>query len=228
MWLWKSGAELCRVSTHPPRKTDLCGKVYCVTLHPVIRGHSIGCSDKLFTNMIRECVPQLHTDSNSPTPAHFQASRLMGDKQLNSSVEKASTQEVESVVTARTPVVFEEYLHYAALQRRAELIDPKAETSGNQAPAKRDGIAWLSKMSDHKGTNVNIDPNREHVDIPMTAEEEERAAASRSMRLASWVSIFYLITTDILGPFNAPFAISQVGWVPGKKVFFIYHVFQKC
>ncbi|KNZ72606.1 N amino acid transport system protein [Termitomyces sp. J132] len=35
------------------------------------------------------------------------------------------------------------------------------------------------------------------------------------MRAASWSSIFYLITTDILGPFNAPFAISQVGWVPG-------------
>lgn len=142
----------------------------------------------------------------------------MDDKQLNSSTEKSSTQEVESVVTARASVVFEEYLHYAALQRQAESIDPKAEASGNQAPAKRDRIAWLKKMSDHKGTNVNIDPNKEHVEIPMTAEEEERAAASRSMRLASWISIFYLITTDILGPFNAPFAISQVGWVPGKSL----------
>ncbi|KIJ93769.1 hypothetical protein K443DRAFT_111538 [Laccaria amethystina LaAM-08-1] len=49
----------------------------------------------------------------------------------------------------------------------------------------------------------------------MTQDEEERANASRALRLASWASVFYLITTDILGPFNAPFAISQVGWVPG-------------
>jgi hypothetical protein len=30
-------------------------------------------------------------------------------------------------------------------------------------------------------------------------------------------SVFYLITTDILGPFNALFVISQTGWVPGTK-----------
>jgi hypothetical protein len=38
--------------------------------------------------------------------------------------------------------------------------------------------------------------------------------ASQALRF-SWASVFYLITTDILGPLNAPFAISQTGWVPG-------------
>ena len=46
----------------------------------------------------------------------------------------------------------------------------------------------------------------------------------------SWFAIFYLITTDILGPFNAPFAFSQVGYVPGAilyvvstyRLFFVY------
>ncbi|CAA7271203.1 unnamed protein product [Cyclocybe aegerita] len=55
----------------------------------------------------------------------------------------------------------------------------------------------------------------------MTADEEERANASRALRLAGWGSIFYLITTDILGPFNAPYAISQVGWVPGVVLYFV-------
>jgi hypothetical protein len=50
---------------------------------------------------------------------------------------------------------------------------------------------------------------------PPTADELERKNASRALRLASWASVFYLITTDILGPFNVPFAISQTGWVPG-------------
>jgi len=44
------------------------------------------------------------------------------------------------------------------------------------------------------------------------------------LRLANWASIFYLITTDILGPFNAPFAISQVGWVPGIVLYFVMGV----
>lgn len=47
-------------------------------------------------------------------------------------------------------------------------------------------------------------------------DDTERMNAARALRLASWASAFYLITTDILGPFNAPFAISQVGWVPGQ------------
>ena len=42
--------------------------------------------------------------------------------------------------------------------------------------------------------------------------------------LHSWAAIFYLITTDILGPFNAPFAFSQVGYVPGA----VLYVVSKC
>ena len=37
----------------------------------------------------------------------------------------------------------------------------------------------------------------------------------------SWAAIFYLITTDILGPFNAPFAFSQVGYVPGAVLYIV-------
>ncbi len=142
----------------------------------------------------------------------------MEDKKVDLSVEKSSTPEAESIANTREPVPFEEYLYYAVLQRHAESIDPGTETSGtdSQTPAKPDET-WLSKMTDHKGPNVNVDPHKKHPEILMTQEEEERAAASRSMRLASWISVFYLITTDILGPFNAPFAISQVGWVPGRS-----------
>ncbi|EEB98558.1 hypothetical protein MPER_01911, partial [Moniliophthora perniciosa FA553] len=42
-------------------------------------------------------------------------------------------------------------------------------------------------------------------------DKEELLAAQRALRTATWISIFFLITTDILGPFNAPFAFSQVG-----------------
>jgi hypothetical protein len=102
-------------------------------------------------------------------------------------------------------VAFEDFLHYAALQRLEEEGPKPAGSTLN----------WFYRLSEHKGKNVNVDVS-EAKSIPMTEDDEERANASRALRLASWASIFYLITTDILGPFNAPFAISQVGWVPGE------------
>ncbi|KAG5341103.1 hypothetical protein C0989_011556 [Termitomyces sp. Mn162] len=109
----------------------------------------------------------------------------------------------EEVCNNRSPsdIIFEEYLHYAAVQRRLE-----DGSQGIDAPGRRGWIARLSK-------NLNVDV-RDTKD-PNVVENSERINASRAMRAASWSSIFYLITTDILGPFNAPFAISQVGWVPG-------------
>lgn len=105
------------------------------------------------------------------------------------------------------PTVFEDYLHYAAKQRLEEDlrlgITPQESTS------------WFSRLSSHKGPNVNVKV-AEVRDLPMTVLQEEDARASRALRLAGWMSIFYLITTDILGPFSAPFAISQVGWVTGE------------
>ncbi|OJJ48146.1 hypothetical protein ASPZODRAFT_112721 [Penicilliopsis zonata CBS 506.65] len=52
--------------------------------------------------------------------------------------------------------------------------------------------------------------------------ETEWERAQRATRTATWGSIFYLITTDILGPTNVPWAISQMGYGPG---FALYTVF---
>ncbi|KAI0094160.1 transmembrane amino acid transporter protein-domain-containing protein [Irpex rosettiformis] len=51
--------------------------------------------------------------------------------------------------------------------------------------------------------------------------DEDLINARRALRTASWFAVFYLITTDILGPFNAPFAFSQVGYVPGVILYLI-------
>jgi hypothetical protein len=33
------------------------------------------------------------------------------------------------------------------------------------------------------------------------------------MRTATWASVFYLITTDILGPFGVPYVVDELtGW----------------
>ena len=112
-----------------------------------------------------------------------------------------------------TNVEFEDYLYFAAVQRREEDLAtmPRSEV---EKVEKRN---WFNRLSEHKGPNVNVNVHAIDNPIPPTADELEREDASRALRLASWASVFYLITTDILGPFNAPFAISQTGWVPGTK-----------
>ncbi|KAJ3561392.1 hypothetical protein NP233_g10219 [Leucocoprinus birnbaumii] len=131
---------------------------------------------------------------------------------------KGSTGQV-SIDSPPGDVVFEEYLHYAAIQRHEEGLGPDGSLKAADSLNK-----LCNDLSDYKGPNVNVDPTQKYPDIPMTREEDELAAASRSMRLASWASVFYLITTDILGPFNAPYAIAAVGWMPGILLYFFMAV----
>ena len=112
-----------------------------------------------------------------------------------------------------TIVEFEDYLYFAAVQRREEDLATKPRSEIDRGE-KSD---WFNRLSEHKGPNVNVDVHAIDNPTPPTADELERENASRALRLASWASVFYLITTDILGPFNAPFAISQTGWVPGTS-----------
>ncbi len=49
----------------------------------------------------------------------------------------------------------------------------------------------------------------------LSDDEIERVQAWRALRQSSWAGAFYLCTTDILGPFNAPYAFRQNGYVPG-------------
>lgn len=47
----------------------------------------------------------------------------------------------------------------------------------------------------------------------------EKVNAWRALRQSSWAGAFYLCTTDIIGPFNAPFAFRQNGYVPGTLLY---------
>jgi hypothetical protein len=135
------------------------------------------------------------------------------------------------------PVVFEDYLYYASIQRQEEevekdsgpvaaLVEPPVN-SGTDLEADEKKKPWFSRvvelLANERTTEMPLAKHRsaELVPLPpMTPQQTERADASRALRLASWLSVFYLITTDILGPFNAPYAISQVGWVPGVVLYF--------
>ncbi|KAJ5833190.1 Transmembrane amino acid transporter family protein [Penicillium riverlandense] len=56
----------------------------------------------------------------------------------------------------------------------------------------------------------------------MSSTEEEWKTASRALRTASWGSIFFLITTDILGWSSCPYVFSSVGYGPGIALYIIF------
>lgn len=108
-------------------------------------------------------------------------------------------------------VSFEEYYYYAKQTRAIEdaHIVPKSETRGFLSTMiPRKGAGNGEKRQPSLVPNVNIsDPTRR-----ATVTDEEWINASRAVRTATAGAVFYLITTDILGPFGLPYAFATTGW----------------
>jgi hypothetical protein len=111
-------------------------------------------------------------------------------------------------------VSFEEYLFYAKLSRSDQRYeDPdhsfrvfgktliKGRYHGNPAEEAGKANALDGKME--KG-GADSPPQ------PFIISDEEYVQASRAVRTASWGAVFFLITTDILGPFATPWAFAAV------------------
>ena len=132
-------------------------------------------------------------------------------------VSKPST-DVAVPLSSHSDVVFEDYLFYAVLQREEENSGQKDLSLNPETDAQVDAQVASGSKTDR----VTEEPR--HLEEPrylppMTPYQQERAEATRALRIASWTSVFFLLTADIVGPFTAPFAISQVGWVPGTVLF---------
>ena len=113
-------------------------------------------------------------------------------------------------------VTFEEY-YYWAQETRAE-----EEEFHGQASHEKTGVLQLifpAKSGKGAGgavekrrTSVVTDKNTNAQDQRALVSDEDWANASRAVRTATQGAVFYLITTDILGPFALPFAFSSTGW----------------
>lgn len=110
-------------------------------------------------------------------------------------------------------ITFEEYYYFAQQTRTEERNTPKTghETTAWSLlfPSKSDGgVQQVSTRDDHHDTKRNLsNPN-----VRSYVSDEEWANASRALRTATRGAAFYLITTDILGPFALPFAFATMGW----------------
>jgi hypothetical protein len=142
-------------------------------------------------------------------------------------------------------VSFEEYMYYAAITRAEEKVDaerykqlqgPKTFKSmiknrfsrGQQpteahvpdSPVLDNGSTGEKGSHNEKGlTSVgNPQQNRNLGNVT----DAEWKNASRAIRTAGWSSVFYLITTDILGPFSTPWAFAQMGYGPGVTLYTVF------
>lgn len=119
-------------------------------------------------------------------------------------------------------VSFEEYLHYASITRAEERLADEAYRSARGPSTIKSRFLDRFQMSP-KGHTAAKKINRQETgpsqeldeknvqavssntgSPPSPTDDPELHAANRALRTAGWGSVFYLITTDILGPSNTP------------------------
>lgn len=101
----------------------------------------------------------------------------------------------------------EESMYYAAIQRQQEAEDTGAVASYYVGLHR----TLFSKKKGNEQTAERTPPTPESVEKVSPVTQGEKDQARRALRTAGWISVFYLITTDILGPGSAPWAFSQLG-----------------
>ena len=118
-------------------------------------------------------------------------------------------------------VPFEEYLYWAQISRADERYeDPRHDYTLFGKVIKKGrtaGAATLppepTSVAEKNGGGSDFEksavvPADTRGRLPIT--DAEYTNASRALRTATWGAIFYLITTDILGPFSVPWAFAAV------------------
>jgi hypothetical protein len=116
-------------------------------------------------------------------------------------------------------VTIEEYFYWAKITREQQRGIPTVKTPARKflSFGKKDAISSTIAGSDpttsghsNKGLDAAADEKTSDSEAPAISRpaavtEEEWIQASRAARTATWGSIFYLITTDVLGPYSVPY-----------------------
>ncbi|KXL49116.1 hypothetical protein M433DRAFT_7937 [Acidomyces richmondensis BFW] len=114
-------------------------------------------------------------------------------------------------------VSFQEYQYYAQLTRTEQENAPKPEAGKNLLAYL---IPSLQRVEEQSYELSNLNSSNPAVRVTIT--DEEWANASRALRTASAGAVFYLITTDIFGPFGLPYAFATMGWGPGTALYTVF------
>ncbi|KAI6911662.1 hypothetical protein KC318_g3728 [Hortaea werneckii] len=146
-------------------------------------------------------------------------------------------------------VSFEEYIYWAEIEREMEVEENKKfkavrgpRTLTNIIKSRfSTGKQPPSESSDEKERRERaiqpLDETKRPEDKqmqrsepsassdPVRVTDEEWRTAARALRTASWSTIFYLITTDILGWSSCPFVFATVGYGAGVALYVVFGLF---
>ncbi|KAF2165710.1 hypothetical protein M409DRAFT_67077 [Zasmidium cellare ATCC 36951] len=122
-------------------------------------------------------------------------------------------------------VKLEEYYYYAQRTREIEKGYESPKLRWRQILSRKKEARNIQDEQDaevaQNVTNVNFAKKENRIQI----SDQEWENASRALRTASWGAAFYLITTDILGPFGVGFALGTLGWGPGIALYTVFGFF---
>ncbi|KAK4545434.1 hypothetical protein LTR36_002784 [Oleoguttula mirabilis] len=127
-------------------------------------------------------------------------------------------------------VSFEEYYYYALKTREEERSFAPPKTSWREILLRKKPANQLAEASNSSSGNGDAEKQRASVtnvnlanrDRRLEVSDQEWTDASRAFRTASWGACFYLITTDILGPYGVGFAMGTLGWGPGIALYTVF------
>ncbi|PYI01606.1 transmembrane amino acid transporter family protein [Aspergillus sclerotiicarbonarius CBS 121057] len=140
-------------------------------------------------------------------------------------------------------VTLEEYMYWANIEREMEEEENRqyVEERGPLTVGKvikgrfSKGVHHENEKKKHKedDTALQVSGNEKSPegkegtpsDSSLAVSDEEWRTAARALRTASWGTIFYLITTDVLGWANAPFVFASVGYGPAVALFIVFGCF---
>lgn len=115
-------------------------------------------------------------------------------------------------------VTFQEYQYYARLTRAEQDALPPPAKAGKNLLAYIIPNLQKSVVTEVERVDINTSDREKRRQI----SDEEWTNASRALRTATAGAIFYLITTDILGPFGLPYAFATTGWGPGVALYTVF------
>lgn len=135
----------------------------------------------------------------------------------------------------------EVYMHYAAIERQREDRDPRPIPDApwivlfKTLTGRKDKIVYphttghqvIEHTTAHDSPKEKESPGIVSVGGPEEGPLDmsvEKETAYRFLRVASWQTVFYLITTDILGFSSSPAAFSELGYGPGVLVYTFFYI----
>jgi hypothetical protein len=119
------------------------------------------------------------------------------------------------------PVTIEEYMYWAAISRHEESKLPKLKGPISNLLGFRKNNTARNQSPDTPSDTPMQQMKRNKSASAIVSDGEWRQARSAA-RTASWAAIFYLFTTDVLGPYSVPWAMAQMGYGPGISLYTVF------